>query len=82
MELNLRKADLFDAICSMDEENFSKAEKIIQQLRTERIKDTAPYPWALSEEELCNTVAESELNYRTGKYIEEEDMDRFFDTLK
>lgn len=47
MELNLRKADLFDAICSMDEENFSKAEKIIQQLRTERIKDKGYRPLSM-----------------------------------
>lgn len=80
MELNLRKTELFDMISSMDEENFSKAEKFIKRLCT--AKHPKPYPWNPTGEELKSVVAESEINYRSGKFIEEDDMDNYLDSLK
>lgn len=82
-ELNLRKADLFDMIKSMDEESFSKAEKLIKQLCSHKTTiKSKPYPWAPTIEEFKSVIAESEANYRSGKFIEEEDMDYYLDSLK
>lgn len=80
MELNLRKTDLFSMINSMDEEDVTMVEKFIKRLCTS--KRAAPYPWNPTEEELRSVVAESEINYRSGKFIEEEDMDNYLDGLK
>lgn len=82
-ELNLRKADLFDIIKSMDEESFSKAEKLIKQLCLNKASaKSKPYPWAPTSDEIRSIVAESEVNYRSGNYIEEDDMDNYLDSLK
>lgn len=82
-ELNLRKADLFDMIKSMDEESFSKAEKFIKQLCSNKAATKSkPYPWAPTSGEIRSIVAESEENYRSGKFIEENDMDNYLDSLK
>lgn len=82
-ELNLRKADLFDMIKSMDEESLSKAEKFIKQLCSNKaVAKSKPYPWAPTSSEIRSIVAESEVNYRSGKFIEEDDMDNYLDSLK
>lgn len=86
MELNLRKESLKDYIQAMDEEAISKVEKYIRKLyKPQTVTDKAepkPYPWAPDEEELRSIVAESEENYRNGKYIEEEEMTIYLNSLK
>lgn len=83
MELNLRKESLIGCIQSMDEEMIGKVESFIERLRkTPMKKEVKPYPWALSDEKLLSVVAESEENYRAGRFIEEEDMDLYIHSLK
>lgn len=83
MELNLRKESLIGCIQSMDEEMIGKVESFIERLRKAPMKkEVKPYPWALSDEKLHSVVAESEENYRAGRFIEEEDMDLYIHSLK
>lgn len=83
MELNLRKESLIGSIQSMDEEMIGKVESFIERLRKAPMKkEVKPYPWALSDEKLLSVVAESEENYRAGRFIEEEDMDLYIHSLK
>lgn len=83
MELNLRKQSLADLIFSANEEELTKLEKyaatLFQKKATPKCK---PYPWAPTADEIRSVVAESEVNYRSGKFIEEEDMDNYLDSLK
>ena len=72
MELNLRKTDLFSMINSMDEEDVSMVEKFIKRLRTS--KREASYPWNPTDEEFCNTVAESEKEFEKGHYITQNEL--------
>ena len=72
MELNLRKEYLYDLIKGMDEERLSKVETYIKRL----------CPWTPSVEELESMIAESEENYEKGLYIEEEEMNKFFESMR
>lgn len=71
-ELNLRKADLFDMIKSMDEESFSKAEKLIKQLCSHKTKEVHPY--ALPKEELSTRVNEAREDIMYGRSISTEEL--------
>ena len=83
MELNLRKQSLTELIFSMSEEEFTEMEKCAKALSLKRATSRSkPYPWAPTADEIRSVVAESEVNYRSGKFIEEEDMDNYLDSLK
>lgn len=82
MELNLRKENLYDLIKGMDEEKLSKVEKYIKRLCSPASKKVADYPWAPSAEELESMIAESEVNYEKGLYVEEEDMNKLLESMR
>ena len=82
MELNLRKEYLYDLIKGMDEERFSKVETYIKRLCSPTSKKAPNYPWTPSVEELESMIAESEENYEKGLYIEEEEMNKFFESMR
>ena len=82
MELNLRKEYLYDLIKGMDEERLSKVETYIKRLCSPTSKKATNYPWPPSVEELESMIAESEENYEKGLYIEEEEMYKFFESMR
>ncbi|WP_455622334.1 hypothetical protein [Parabacteroides sp.] len=82
MELNLRKEYLYDLIKGMDEERLSKVETYIKRFCSPTCKKVTNYPWTPSVEELESMIAESEENYEKGLYIEEEEMDKFFESMR
>lgn len=81
MKLNLRKEYLYDLIKGMDEERLSKVETYIKRLCPPTSKK-ATNPWTPSVEELESMIAESEENYEKGLYIEEEEMNKFFESMR
>lgn len=82
MELNLRKEYLYDLIKGMDEERLSKVETYIKRLCSPTSEKATNYPWTPSVEELESMIAESEENYEKGLYIEEEEMNKFFESMR
>lgn len=83
MELNLRKQSFTEFILSMSEEEFTELENYAKALQQRKVASKSkPYPWAPTPDEMRSVVAESEENYRRGKFIEEEDMDNYLDSLK
>lgn len=82
MELNLRKEYLYDLIKGMDEERLSKVETYIKRLCSPTSKKATNYPWTPSVKELESMIAESEENYEKGLYIEEEEMNKFFESMR
>lgn len=82
MELNLRKENLYDLIKDMDEERLTKVENYIKRLCAPWPKKAAAYPWAPTERELQSIVAESEVSYQKGLYLEEEEMDKFLHEMR
>lgn len=83
MELNLRKQCFTEFILSMSEEEFTELENYAKTLQQRKVASKSkPYPWAPTLDEMRSIVAESEENYRHGKFIEEEDMDNYLDSLK
>ena len=82
MELNLRKEYLYDLIKGMDEERLSKVETYIKRLCSPTSKKATNFPWRPSVEELESMIAESEENYEKGLYIEEEEMNKFFESMR
>ena len=82
MELNLRKEQLYQLIYQMDENRVEKLERYIKQVLQTAPKYPANYSWSPSKEELLSLVAEAELNYKKGNYINEEEMDAFIENLK
>ena len=83
MELNLRKQNFTEFILSMDEEEFTELEKYAKALSLKKAASKSkPYPWAPTSDEFRAVVAESEENYRSGKFSEEDDMDNYLDSLR
>ena len=82
MELNLRKEYLYDLIKGMDEERLSKVETYIKRLCSPTSKKATNYRRTPSVEELESMIAESEENYEKGLYIEEEEMNKFFESMR